>query len=417
VSDEPPKAAGPGAGDASPAREAVWKKLSVRVAAITAALVALAGVFTAVSQVVKSGQGMVTSILEIVWKPAPAPPPYTVEMKPLKVLPHSLLNLLGAHAGLNWFALDARNRSREPLHLVVEVEVLGGPARQEQSKAGQFTIQPGGDLSRPVNPFIQFLRSDFTGDERVRLAWKVTTASQAILHTGTQDVQVLPRETVAWDLQGPRGQPVPRDLLLASLTAWVFTPDAGIDARARDLLAKVAAVPEPGARFRGWLKLCYESLFSASGSVRVSGDRRGLLAAGHQVVRSPSAVLRRGQATPLEAALLLASHRRALAGAIRGRLALFALPAERGGGEAKTFLLAWSAHGPGWQAIETNEASALDFDANAAQASGRLEALLASRAEIGPALETQGVFVAADGPVVALDFWRAHQHYRIRPLP
>jgi hypothetical protein len=245
-----------------------------------------------------------------------------------------------------------------------------------------------------------------------------STDQQVRLYSDTRDVTVLPKTTVVWDLHRPDGRPVPPAFLLASLSAWVLTPDPAVDGRAGPLVALVRAEADPRARFRRWLQLGYESLFDPPAPVSVELEVGSFPPRGRQRIRSPSDTLRRGRASALEAALLLGSMRRAAwRDGIRGRLALFAVPAAADVPEGQVFLLGWSDAGRTWRAIEVNQAGRLRFEENEAQASARLAEILARRRQIVEALDASGVFLDPGAHLAALDFWRAAQHHGIRHLP
>jgi hypothetical protein len=165
------------------------------------------------------------------------------------------------------------------------------------------------------------------------------------------------------------------------------------------------------------MERAYEALFSGPDAVQVRQDPQAFPSRPRQVVRTPARVLAERHATPLEAALVLAALRRSLGPDLPTRLRLLALPASEQDFAAKVFVLAWSADGREWEAIQTNGAGSLPFRDNLAQATGRAREVFAARPEVGAALGERGVFVDERFRLVALNFWRAQKHYNIRPLP
>jgi hypothetical protein len=300
---------------------------------------------------------------------------------------------------------------------VIDVAVVAGPAQPGEARIAEFTVEPGRALDKRLNLPIRLLVSDFTSERRLTLTWRVSTDQQIRLNSDTRDVSVLPKTTVVWDLHGPDGRRVSPAFLLASLSAWVLTPDPAVDSLAGALVEQVLAEVDPGMRYRPWLRLAYEGLFETPAGVSVEPEAGGFPPQGRQRVRSPADTLRLGRASALEAALLLASLRRAAWPDIQGRLALFAVPAATGVPEGQVFLLGWPDDTRTWRAIELNQVGRLRFEQNEAQTSPRLAEILAGRREITKALDTSGVFLDPSAHLAALDFWYAAREYGIRHLP
>lgn len=393
-----------------------WGKLGV-VTALIAGLTTAANFLGLIPKVLDGLVGAQTAVYGFLgWNP------YSIELQPLRQLPHSLLHVMPSNESLHWFRLQAENRGRERLHLVVEVEVLSNWAKEERARVFESTLEPGEHLNRIIQPLIQFLRSDFTADEVLRIVWRAKTQDQKPLNSDTLEITLLPKNTVywdlqAWDLQGAGQKPVSPDLLVASLAAWILTPDAAVEHRAREILRGLGQEPNDAARGRRWMERAYESLFSGPDAVKVRPAPEAFPSRPREVVRTPAQVMARRQATSLEAVLVLAALRRSLGSDLRTQLRLLALPASEQAPAAKLFLLAWSVDGREWEAIQTNGAGTLPFRDNLAGATARVRETFAARPEVGEALGKRGVFVDEKFRLVALSFWQAKKHYNIRPLP
>ena len=341
------------------------------------------------------------------------PPPTVGALSPV---PYSLMNVTSSHEFLYWFWLAADNSAGESLHVAVEFEVLEGPVRRNTIKAGEYMIPARGRIAQAVHPNVEFINSDFREAQPLKLTWRVSTTEGAPrrLGTDTLTVSVLPRDVVPWGLRGANGEELPRDFLVASLAAWVYTPDPAIEERARGDLGRAGAPSDPKQRLHRFMQRTYEGLFPTN--VAVQTPPRPFPPQTQEAVKTPARALGSHRATALEAALLMAAHRAALGDTLQGRIVMLALPATEQAADPKVFLLAWSVEGREWEAVELNQADK-PFDANLTAATPRARAVLAARPDVDAALENTGVFIGGDQKLVALRFRRAQKHFGIRALP
>lgn len=398
-----------------------WWGRKITLTAILGGLGIVVTVLTQANQVIEQGRKLVgfTSTVSVEEKKTAGGSGTTgfeATVAQLTPVPYSLMNVTASNKFLNWFWLAADNSGPEPLHVALEVEVIEGPARRTTSKVWEYTIPGRTRKTEHVQPTIDFINSDFLENQSLSFIWRVNTTDgpPRRLDSGTITVQVLPREVVPWGLRSANGQEVPRDFLVASLAAWVYTPERAIEARAREIAARAGPPSDPKQRLHRFMQRTYEGLFPTN--VAVHPDPQPFPPTSHKAVKAPGRALEGHRATALEAALLMAAHRAALGDTLQGRIVMLAVPASDQAADPKVFLLAWSIEGRDWEAVDLNQADK-PFDANLTAATPRASAVLAARPDVDAALENTGVFVGGDQKLVALRFRRAQKHYGIRALP
>ena len=398
--------------DTPPTARFSWSKLKLGAAVLSVAsgLTVASQFFEGVPRVLDGVEKTRTSINRIRGRQ-----PYEVEVRYLKQLPRSLANVMASQESLHWIWVSAENRRAEPLHVTVQAEVSGPAIPAGLITADRQTIGPGKKLERSVHVAIPWAKSDFKGDEVLKVTWFVLDDKKSLLWQKDDNIPVLPREIVPWGLRSAKGEAVSLDFLVASLTAWAITPEPAIEAAAREMLKAVEAEPDERIRARRWMATASERLFAGPTAVKVHGRAAKFPPSQQEQVRTPAGVLKERRANALEAALLVAAHRMALARDLRARLTLLAVPVSAQN-SAKDLLLAWSPDGREWEAIDLRQVGTTAFDANRTAATARARPLLED-AEISKALAERGVLVDDKRQVVALAFQRAQKFYGIRPLP
>jgi hypothetical protein len=343
---------------------------------------------------------------------------YEIDVRSVTVLPRSLANVMASQEFLHWIWMRAENRRPEPLQLTLQIEISGPAITPGPITAAKYTVDRGKPpVERSVYLPIPFAKSDFKGDEILKVTWTVRDDKDHPLRQNTVDIPVLSREVVPWGLQSAKGEAISRDFLVASLAAWVITPEPAIEQQAREILAKVTAEPDERTRTRRWMQQTYERLFMGPTAVKVQDKAQRFPAKAHEPVRTPAAVLSARRATALEATLLLAAHRMALGrGDLRARLTMLAVPVSDQDPESKEFLLAWSPDGREWEAIDIRRAATTAFEPNRVATTERARQLLKD-VDGSTTFKERGVFVDDKQRVVALNFRRAQKFYSIRPLP
>ena len=223
-------------------------------------------------------------------------------------------------------------------------------------------------------------------------------------------IRLLPLHTIKWDLPNLEKRVVSREFLLGSLAAWSKAREGTVLARA-DSLRRSAT----GSSDEHRLELCYEDLFRGKTRISIVPTQRTYPFEQETKVGVPSEILEKGEAEPLEAALLMAAIVRASTPSGRVNLELFLVPTESKPRDPEV-LLAWLS-GSTWKAIDLREAGTLSFDSNQRQSSDMLKQLFLREPHLVESLERSGV-VAASGPLssTAVSFDEAAEQFEIRPL-
>lgn len=381
-----------------------------------------------------------------------------LEVRTFSLMPYYLVPTLGVkhRECLYWAMITGTNNCKEPLDVKVKffisqqsshlayLEVERKEIAKEEGREGQGqdhrglgkTLErTGGDASalwiktidtmKKVNDFlvpkIKFTKED--PDETLIVEWEIQTHTDNLrIKGGTENINIISKNYIYWDLKDAGGANVPSKFLLASLLAWTRIKAPELQTRAKQYLSGAVS-----RQYRPWFKGCYDDLLGPGGLLNVHPYTSPWPLAGpgdesRQRVRSPVGFIT-GKATdpnPLEAVLLVAALVNNLPQ--RPDLALFALPIQTDIA-AKRFFLAWSDDGIDWRAIDLTSPKRLSFEENEAGATAELANLIKSKPDILKELNRVGVFIegeqfsAGARQVVALNFAKAAEIYPIQGLP
>ena len=381
-----------------------------------------------------------------------------LEVKTFRQMPYYLVPTLGVkhREFLYWAMITGTNNCQEPLdvqvkffisqqssHLAYLEAERTGSAKDERGEGesqdhrglGKTLNRNGNDTStlwiktidtmKKVNDFlvpkIKFTKED--PDETLTVEWEIQTHTDNLrIKGGTENINIISKNYIYWDLKDAGGANVPSKFLLASLLAWTRIKAPELQARAKQYLSGAAS-----RQYRPWFKGCYDDLLGPDGLLNVHPYTSPWPLAGpgdesRQQVRSPVGFIT-GKATdpnPLEAVLLVAALVNNLPQ--RPDLAFFALPLQTDIA-AKRFLLAWSDDGIAWRAMDLSSPKRLSFEENEAGATAELADLIKSKPDILKELNRVGVFIegerfsAGARQVVALNFAKAAEIYPVQGLP
>ncbi len=290
------------------------------------------------------------------------------------------------------------------------------------------TISPKETIDKDLRPEFEYFRPAIR-DEKIRVEYIILTEQGVTIRKGWDDIEIISRNQVYWDLRGPSGNSVPPDFLLASLSAWWAVKDPLLEARGQQFLEKGGG----SSSSQDWFNKCYGDLFDRRrpDSLKVnpypeSWPLKGKEEASQQVLCMPTEVVKGKirEIHSLEAALLMAALVNNLPERLVFRLDLWAVPdPQKGDAGVKRFLLAWSPDEQDWYALDLTDPNKSDFGENESQATATVRNLLQTRGEILRSLKEKGVFIEGgrfvqDGrQILAVDFKRASQCFSIRALP
>jgi hypothetical protein len=346
--------------------------------------------------------------------------------KAAPVIPLSLKNTYLIRKDLYWLHLDIDNQCDRTLHLKVYMEPLQediDPKVTSDKVVYEESLYKGRQYNFKIDVGFKFLdTTSFENARPLRMRWVVEDRlRQKKCRTGTIEYAVLPRNEVYWDLATPDG-PVPKELLVASLSAWILKPSERIKQKVETIKSEVEEHLDATSYALKWFERCYLQLTQARPQpmiipANIVSAWKQLPPSGQQRIRSPAQLLNKGGRTdPLETALLFASL--AHASELCGRRALFAFNDVRSNESNKTkFLIGWSAGCQKWRAINLNETIEKSFSDNEAKSSALLNTFISRYPNILTRLDDRGVFIEKDVPVIALDFTIAHKKYLIQGLP
>ena len=338
-----------------------------------------------------------------------------------KRLPVSLIYSLRAigdknpAAGLYWFRVDATNRTKNPFTIKVNFKVNAGPVMPREGMPFKQTIQPRQHISLPFDPNFRMTDYKDAADLEVECS-AVDDATNRPIGTGTDRkiIHTLPRNVVAWDLTTPDNEPVPQDLLLASLSAWTQHRSPELRDQARQLFNRLPRSLDDEAFALQWFSISYRKFFRDPDGFGVIHLQE--VFAGEQEIRVPEDLLRAKRVDPLEAALFLVALSNAVEGDLRVRPVLLALQDEDAAAGGKAIVLAWSTENR-WHGLDLAQAATLTFEQNEPQASRRVAETLATNGTMLDELKRTGVYISEPKQTIAVDLKRAAQHFGIQPLP
>ncbi len=328
--------------------------------------------------------------------------PACIPSAPYVIIPEEvpcyLINTMKMQDSLYWFHVDLVNKCEFPLNIQIEFVVRDGPAVAGNVPA-LYTVYPDSTLSKNIDP-----RFDFVGEVSgfpLEFIWKIFNEDSIILQ-GTNTIAVSSREEINWDLKKPDGRIVSKEFLVASLTAWIRTPDDSLKNWADRI----------GDQFEEWYSRCYQEL----ATVMVSSPPEFSME-GRQNIRLPSKVWTDRKADLLEAALLFASLNYQNPSTRDLELSLFIIHDPVATPVKSSYLLAWRENSTDWTGFDLAEACDMTFGENVVATRSRLLSLLDSTSQISSELRKDGVFVSEDRSVVAINFNQAADFYDIWGLP
>ncbi len=343
----------------------------------------------------------------------------------LGTIPLSLLNSMRGNEDLYWFRFSGNNPTDDKAFVKVRfsvkgpVTIVGGGDGEEELI---FDLPPGGGWTTkdvPVN--LKVLNFDTNGSMSV--SWSINTLDERPLAANATTVDLLPANTVKWDLKRRRFDnertietDFPTDFLIASLAAWTVTKNDSVRARAAGVFGPPGAAA-PGVR--DWFARLYAASFGAvAGAIRIAPPDAAFPRGGEQPIHTALQVIRDriGTHEPLEVVLYLAALTKSAPLSANPRTSMVVLP-PRPGSDESAYVLTWR-EADGVHGIEIGSAATRDtFADNERATTARLRSLQASMPRIFEALDAKGVFYEAGESVVAIDFDRALVGYKIRALP
>lgn len=353
-------------------------------------------------------------------RPVPSPPTEArAVIEPASHLPLSLMySIREGGWPLYWMSYDVQNPSDRPMDVVVKRKA-DEPFEGGWQEVETQTVDGKGRLERAIRKYPKILTADFDDEKTVSVAWRIEHDTGAV--NRTEDITLIPRNVLPWDLTDPHGQPLERERLVAALAGWAISPGKARSVLAPEITAAVkAGSPDPAGDFADlWYRELYDRLFFRCGGserVNVLAVSRPLPDSVSQRIEFSDAVLEAGTATPLEAVLLVASLGwEEVTRRYRIPSVLFA----RVNDTASELLFGWSADS--WSALElTAESQALSFEHNRAAASAKLATWLEGReGNLQRDLDETGVFVTEEAgeTLVALDFDNAKDHFDVVAIP
>jgi hypothetical protein len=382
-----------------------WSTLPGTITKITALIVAITGLIAALSKI---------DILEDVCKKVDTLS-YALETKWCEELPYGLTNSMESQDSLYWFHVQADNQSRLPLHLFIYFEVRDGPA-QVSPEPIERTVDPGEKYSENVDPRFYFLKSDTSTDFSLQVTWEIKDDKENHLRGNTEETRLLSKHKLCCNLTTCEGNPVPKDFLIASLTAWVQSSDDRLKKLAEWLLEECESDTASLSLADKWFASCYRKLFGGDlPAITIASSFNIFRMQGVQTIRTPSQILQQGKADPLEAALLVAALSKPTLEKLGVRLVLFTLPESADSSETRSFLLSWPVEDK-WCALDLVKVT-MSYEDNQNVASSRVAKLLEESPMIIDSLNTDGVYIDEKECIVALDFAEAAGHFGIRGLP
>jgi hypothetical protein len=238
------------------------------------------------------------------------------------------------------------------------------------------------------------------------------------LESGNSHIQVRSKSKFLWSLHTPERTQVSKDFILASLAAWALSRNLSVRERSEQILQSVDPSTTPSLFTKNFIEQCYKEIFHGTQKVTITPSANTLPPADSELsIRTPSQILKRRQADPLEAALLVAALGQVYLKEERGvSLVLFALPRPEAGPSRQSIFLAWHVGFHEWHAIDMTRVNEMAFADNLPWATEHIKALLSEHTVLA-SLKDNGVFYGEDRQIVAVDFARAGEKFGIRSLP
>lgn len=334
---------------------------------------------------------------------------WDITLKHPRQFPYYLKSSIAVTKDFYWFYVDIDNRCSSTLYAGVTFEPdlpeRDLPAIEYLESAERISPKAGERLDKTIDPRISFL-GKLERPFPLKVHWHVKDDKQNLLDQGSVDIQVLPRNYFVWGLINADGQPVDKEILLASLAAWpqsqqktvIDTANRVLDAIAEEL---DASPPEVA---RSWMAAVHDDLFGGERGIRVLGTAKRFPPLGRsRHIHSPGEVLERGRSDPLEAALLISAVGSKIIWDFGFDLILVIAP-DPGRKGRQNVLLAWSESGiQEWSAIRTGVVGREAFEDNLSATTAAFNHLLESNGTVAEGLKALDAAYGDCGNVVVLD--------------
>ena len=364
---------------------------------------------------------------------SPVAPPSVCYQSKVKVLSEVPLSLFSASAtvpGLDWVNIEVKNNCQNDLNIKVS---LRRPSSQIDirrdvtfdSNLFETYLQAGREIDKTITPTnIQFLQPRFEKPLPLNLTWEITNVgNNQTLAKDTQEVKLLPRDIIFWDMRTVDNRPLDKAIILASISNWMKEDGPSTNEYAQALLNQSAGVAElpQGAR-TPWVKILYDYFVDPESphhfAVQLTDPSwTGSSPSGQQKIRVPEKVLTNsGLVTPWEMAVLIA--RLALAsGRVSDQIGIASLHvANENDSSIQLVLLIWSSDGGNtWQAISVVPGANPKFDENVRAATTLLRGQFNDNAQLRQDLRSKGVVLTSS--LAAVNLGVAASRYGMTGLP
>jgi hypothetical protein len=334
------------------------------------------------------------------------------EFRVFPVMPWALRPMVASSLSLYWLSLHIENHSGEPVQLQVNCAVLNEPPVAAcDTKPWETSLGPGEVRNEKIDPRLTFLSTAGPDtDIDLQLTWRVTDDKGTAVEGGRQTVtmRIPPRNTFYWDLTDAEGKPVPKEFLVASLSAWTKT------AEKNPIYQEGKTLRQECADMTAYLSKVYSEILTNPDRLAISPGVPLLPPANASVeFRTPQEVMEQKKANPIEAALLVGALSQEPTQWYGSRLAAASIRANDG--SSVQVLILWTDPPDRWNAIDLTKTNLL-FAEN--QQASHLTQEPWFLNDVLPALEKSGVYFAVGTQRrVVLEFSRAADKNRINPFP
>lgn len=350
---------------------------------------------------------------------------YTFAAKHFDNIPYSLYYSLKDSKKVQdfmyWFHIQGKNNCPHRLEIIVSFQSLREKPLVESIYTHEdpltYIIDPGEPFDEKLHPGFKFLTDDV--DDTLEVRWEILQIpGKKRLESGNSHIQVRSKNKFVWNLRTPESAQVSKDFILASLTAWTLSRNLSLRERSEQLLQSLDPSTPPSLFTKNFIERCYNDIFHGAQKVTITPSANMLPPADSELsIRTPSQILKRRQADPLEAALLVAALGQKYLKERRGvSLVLFAMPRAAALPSRQSILLAWHVGFGNWHAIDMTRVNEMAFADNLSWATEQINALLSEQTVL-ESLKDDGVFYRQDRQVVAVDFARAKEKFGIKSLP
>jgi hypothetical protein len=317
---------------------------------------------------------------------------WDIKLKHPKRFPYYLKNTIAVTRGFYWFYIDINNRCSSTLYASVtfkpDLPERDMPIIDYLKSAERISPKAGERLDKTIDPRIRIL-GRFERSFTLKVHWDVKDDKQNLLDQGSVDIQVLPRNQFVWGLRNADGQPVDKEILLASLAAWaqgqqkqvVETSNRVLDA----VIDRLDAAPAEVAR--SWMAAVHDDLFGGERGIKVLRTAKRFPPRRPRPIRSPGEILKLRRSDPLEAALLISAVSSGFLWDYGFDMIMVVAPdPERS--RRQNVLLAWAESGTGnWSAIRTDAVGREAFEDNLEGTTAAFNRLLQSSRTLAEGLD------------------------------